>query len=123
MFATLMEFNLISDGLLQDDIKKAKQLRIQYKDKVANKKRLKRIKLRCSIKIYSKQFWNLVRKAERKSGSLSAIKDENGVLITNLELVELIVLEQLALIFSGQRSPVFTNRNEQIIKETQTRND
>ena len=112
-----------SDGLLQDDIKKAKQLRIQYKDKVADKKRLKRIKLRCSVKIYSKQFWNLVRKAERKSGSLSAIKDENGVLFTNLALVEMIVLEQLALIFSGQRSPVFTNRNEQIIKEAQSRND
>ena len=88
---------------------------------MADKKRLKRLKLRGTIKIYSKQFWNLVRKAEKKSGSLSAIKDENGNLITNLALVERIVLEQLSLIFSGQRSPVFTNRNEQIIKEAQTK--
>ena len=119
VFVTLMEYVLtlmVSFKMILDG-----RISLESRDRVADKKRLKRLKLRGTIKIYSKQFWNLVRKAEKKSGSLSAIKDENGNLITNLALVERIVLEQLSLIFSGQRSPVFTNRNEQIIKEAQTK--
>ena len=64
-----------------------------------------------------KQFWALVRRAERKKWSLSAIKNEHGNLLINRELVERIVLQQLALIFSGQESPVFSHRNEQLLKE------
>ena len=63
----------------------------------------------------------LGRRSEKKKGSLSAIRDENGKLMTNRELVERIVLEQLALIFSGKRSPIFSHRDEQIIKESQVK--
>ena len=38
-------------------------------------------------------------------------------MLINRELVERIVLQQLALIFSGQESPVFSHRNEQLLKE------
>ena len=38
-------------------------------------------------------------------------------MITNKALLVRVVLEQLALIFSGQRSPVFAHRGEQLIKE------
>ena len=54
---------------------------------------------------------------EKHAGSLSAIKDATGNIITNRQLLEDIVLEQLVLIFSGKKSPIFTSRNEQIIKE------
>ena len=50
------------------------------------------LKIRFSAKVNQKKFWKLVRKAERKVGSLSSIRDEQGNLITNRRLVELIVL-------------------------------
>ena len=61
-----------------------------------------------------------IREEKRQS---SAIKDEHGNLLTNKELVERIVLEQLALIFSGKISSVFTHRNEQLIKEAQAKSN
>ena len=76
------------------------------------------IKIRFSANVNQKQFWKLVRRAERKVSSLSSIRDEQGNLITNRSLVECIVLEQLALIFSGKRSPIFQNRGDQIIQES-----
>ena len=105
------------DASLQSDREKASALRIRFKDMVQERRKKKRVNIRRCIKINTKQFWALARKVERKSGSLLAIKDENRVLITNRALLERIVLEQLALIFSGQRSPVFTHRGEQLIKE------
>ena len=102
---------------LQADKNKANELRIKFRVRVSQKKAHKRVRLQAIIKINLKQFWALVRRAERKTGSLSAIKDEHGTLLTNRELVERIVLQQLALIFSGQESPIFSNRNEQILKE------
>ena len=68
---------------LQSDREKASALRIRFKDMVQERRKRKRVNIRRSIKINTKQFWALARKVERKSGSLSAIKDENGVLITN----------------------------------------
>ena len=79
------------------------------------------LKIRFSAKVNQKKFWKLVRKAERKVGSLSSIRDEQGNLITNRRLVELIVLEQVALIFTGKRSPIFQNQGEQLIKESVTK--
>ena len=79
------------------------------------------LKIRFSAKVNQKQFWKLVRKAERKVGSLSSIWDEQGNLITNRRMVELTVLEQVALIFSGKRSPIFQNQGEQLIKESVTK--
>ena len=107
----------------QSDKNEAEELRIRFRDRVRQKKADKRLKWRLATKVNSKQFWVLVRRAERKRGSLSAIRDANGNIITNRELVEQIVLEQLALIFSGKRSPIFSHRNEQIIKESQVKSE
>jgi len=108
---------------LQSDRNEAEDLKIRFRDRVRQKKADKRLRLRLTIRVNTKQFWALVRKAERKKGSLSAIKDDQGNLITNRDLVERIVLEQLALIFSGKRSPIFTHRDEQLIKESQVKSE
>jgi len=63
------------------------------------------------------------QKVREKKGSLSAIKDEHGNLLTNKELVERIVLKQLSLIFSGKKSSVFSHRNEQLIKEAHAKSN
>ena len=65
----------------------------------------------------SKQFWRLVRRTVRKKGLLTAVKDGHGRLATDRAQIEEIVLEELAKIFSGQCSPIFTHRGEQLIKE------
>ena len=65
----------------------------------------------------NKQFWRLVRRTVKKKGILSAVKDTQGKLATDRARIEEIVLEELAKIFSGQRSAIFTHRGEQLIKE------
>jgi len=65
----------------------------------------------------NKQFWRLVRRTVKKKGILLAIKDAQGKLATDKARIEEIVLEELAKIFSGQRSAIFTHRGEQLIKE------
>ena len=50
-----------------------------------------------------------------------AVKDQDGVLHTDAEKIEEIVLEELAKIFSGQKSKVFSSKNEQIIREIQVK--
>ena len=57
----------------------------------------------------------------KKAGSLSAIKDLQGNLATDRETIINIVLDELAIIFSGKRSAIFHNRNEQLIKELVTK--
>ena len=52
----------------------------------------------------NKQFWRLVRRTVKKIGILSPIKDAQGKLATDKARIEEIVLEELAKIFSGQRS-------------------
>ena len=56
---------------------------------------------RLKSKLTPKQFWKLVRKVDRKSGGLLAVKDLNGVLHTDVMKIEEVVLEELAKIFSG----------------------
>ena len=53
----------------------------------------------------------------KKAGCLSAIKDLDGVLATDRNTIENIVLSELAKIFSGRKSRIFSHRNEQLIKE------
>ena len=65
----------------------------------------------------NKQFWRLVRRTVKKKGILLAIKDAQGKLAKDKARIEEIVLEELAKIFSGQRSAIFTHRGEQLIKE------
>ena len=59
----------------------------------------------------------LVRRTVKKTGLLTAVKDGHGRLATDRAQIEEIVLEELAKIFSGQCSPIFTHRGEQLIKE------
>jgi len=108
---------------IQLDRDRAKTLKIRFKEQVRQRRADKRLKLQLTVKINSKQFWALVKRSERKKGSLSAIKDEHGNLLTNKDLVEKIVLEQLSLIFSGKKSTVFSHRNEQLIKEVQAKSN
>ena len=68
----------------------------------------------------SKQFWQMVRNAVKKARSLSALLDANGVLATARARIEEIVLQELEKIFSGQRSKIFSHRNEQLVKEIAT---
>ena len=96
-------------------------LRLKLNDKILSKRRYRRSRIRTTTKPTSKQFWNLAWRVVKKAGSLSAIKDLQGNLATDRETIINIVLDELAVIFSGKRSAIFTNRNEQLIKELVTK--
>ena len=102
-------------NILRTEIEEATKAKLRYREIVQEKRKM--LKIRFSAKVNQKQFWKLVRKAKCKVGSLSSIRDEQGNLITKRRLVKLKVLKQLALIFSGKRSPIFQKRGEQLIKE------
>ena len=110
----LIKVGLDPKTILRTKIEEATKAKLRYREIVQEKKERKRMKIRFSASVNQKQFWKL---AERKVSSLSSIRDDQGNLITNRSLVERIVLEQLALIFSGKRSPIFQNRGDQIIQE------
>ena len=93
----------------------AKTLRVQITEKI-RQRRLKR-RLHSRSTLTSKQFWRLVKRTVKKKGILTAVKDAQGKLATDRARIEEIVLEELAKIFSGQRSAIFTHRGEQLIKE------
>ena len=113
----LIKVGLDPKTILRTKIEEATKAKLRYREIVQEKKECKRMKIRFSANVNQKQFWKLARRAERKVSSLSSIRDEQGNLITNRSLVERIVLEQLALIFSGKHSPIFQNRGDQIIQE------
>ena len=114
----LIKVGLDPKTILRTKIEEATKAKLRYREIVQEKKERKMMKIRFSANVNPKQFWKLVRRAERKVSSLSSIRDEHGNLITNRSLVERIVLEQLALIFSGKRSPIFQNRGDQIVQES-----
>ena len=101
--------------LLQFFKQEAKTLRLQIKEKVRQRLLSRRLQARSTLT--NKQFWRLVRRTVKKKGVLSAVKDAQGILATDRARIEEIVLEELAKIFSGQRSAIFTHRGEQLIKE------
>ena len=70
-----------------------------------------------NAKLSPKQFWKLVRKVTKKEGGITVIKDNDGILHTDYQRIEQVVIEELAKIFSGSKSKICTSRNEQIIKE------
>ena len=117
----LIKAGLEPKNILRTEIEEARKAKLRYREIVQEKKERKMLKIRFSTKVNQKQFWKLVRKAKCKVGSLSSIRDEQGNLITKRRLVELKVLEQLALIFSGKNSPIFQNRGEQHIKDSATK--
>ena len=103
------------EKLLQFFKQEAVTLRLQIKEKTRQRLLLRRLHARSTLT--NKQFWRLVRRTVKKKGLLSAIKDTQGKLATDRAWIEEIVLEELAKIFSGQRSAIFTHRGEQLIKE------
>ena len=71
--------------------------------------RLKRsIRLRKKVKLGSKAFWNLVKKVGKQLSQLNAVEDENGILVTDLKLLEEIMIAELGNIFNGQNSEIFS---------------
>ena len=98
---------------------KATTLRLQIKEKVRQRLLARRLQARSSLT--NKQFWRLVRRTVKKKGVLSAVKDAQGILATDRARIEEIVLEELAKIFSGQRSAIFSHRGEQLIKEMEVK--
>ena len=102
---------------LAEAIRVSTELRMKLGDKVQTRRKVRRFRLRARKSMSSKQFWKLVRKVVKKAGCLSAIKDLEGVLATDRDKIEEIVLSELAKIFSGQKSRIFTHRNAQLIKE------
>ena len=65
-------------------------------------------------------IWNLVKKVGKQLSQLNAVEDENGILVTDLKLIEEIVLSELGKIFNGQNSEIFSFKGEQIIKAAYT---
>ena len=95
----------------------AKSLRVALSSLLNKQRKRRRLKLSYHHRLTAKQFWSLVRRVEKKAGSLSAIVDAEGRLATDKAMIERIVLEELEKIFSGKRSHIFTHKGEQLIKE------
>ena len=51
----------------------------------------------------------------KQSSEISAVEDEDGKLITDRQLIEDLVLEELAKIFKGKRSEIFEFKGEQLL--------
>ena len=100
-------------NLLRDQIEEISGERIKIRIK-------RRIRLRKKVKLGSKAFWNLVKKVGKQLSQLNAVEDENGILVTDLKLIEEIVISELGKIFNGQNSDIFSFKGEQIIKAAYT---
>ena len=109
---------------LQHLTDQAKRARVAYSEAARNlyQRKARNAKL-ANTKLSPKQFWKLVRKVDRKSGGLSAVKDADGNLHTDIKKIEEIVLEELSKIFSGRKSKIFSSRNEQLFKEVLVKED
>ena len=88
----------------------------------AVKKRAREIQLARTFRLRNKsltnkQFWSLARKTMKKRGTLSAVADKDGNIITDEQLITDMVITDLAKIYCGQKSAIFTSRNEQLVKE------
>ena len=90
---------------------------MKLNEQILNGRKHRHSKIRSTTKPSSKQFWSLARRVLKKASSLSAIKDLQGNLATERDEIINIVLAELSLIFIGKRSPIFSSRNGQIIKE------
>ena len=99
----------------------AKSLRVALSCMLAKQRKRRRLRLALHHKLTAKQFWSLVRRVERKAGSLTAVADAEGRLATDKARIERIVLGELEKIFSGKRSHIFSHRGEQLVKELTTK--
>ena len=53
----------------------------------------------------------------KKQGTLSAVADKDGNIIMDEQLITNMVITDLAKIYCGQKSTIFTSRNAQLVKE------
>ena len=72
---------------------------------------------RAQLDINNRQFWSLYERTQKKKGKLSALKDADGKLLTDILKIEDYALNHLAMQFCGMRSPIFESRGEQVIKQ------
>ena len=67
-------------------ITQAKSAHVAYSEAGFNQKQRNARKAKLSkAKLSLKQFWKLVRKVSRKSGGLTAVKDKDGCLYTEIQ--------------------------------------
>ena len=67
----------------------------------------KRAWMRAQLDIHNRQFWSLYDRTQKKKGKLTALKDADGELLTDIRKIENFALDHLALQFCGMRSPIF----------------
>ena len=72
---------------------------------------------RAQMDINNRQFWSLYERTQKKKGKLSALKDADGNLLTDILKIEDYALNHLAMQFCGMRSPIFESRGEQVVKQ------
>ena len=63
----------------------------------------KRNNLRLKTKIGNKEFWKLVNKVQKQLSHIHTVEDEHENIHTDIQMIENIVLEELAKIVKGQR--------------------
>ena len=67
----------------------------------------KRAWMRAQLDIHNRQFWSLYDRTQKKKGKLTALKDADGELLTDIRKIENFALDHLALQFCCMRSPIF----------------
>jgi len=67
--------------------------------------------------IHNRQFWSLYERTQKKKGKLSALKDADGNLLTDILKIEDYALNHLAMQFCRLWSPIFESRGEQVVKQ------
>ena len=58
----------------------------------------------------------------KHKGALSALKDQEGRIVTKREELADLALTGKGLAFMGHRSPIFESKGEQVLKEVSVRN-
>ena len=112
------------DAWTADDQRQLDEAVTGYQEMVAEIKRRsglikldKRAWMRAQLDIKNRQFWSLYERTQKKKGKLTALKDADGKLLTDIRKIEDYALNHLALQFCGMRSPIFESRGEQIIRQ------
>ena len=101
---------------LENDLDKLKQLNKNLSDQILNHKLKIRSQTRRKIQFGTKDFWNLANKVMRKSSEINAVEGEDREIITERVELQRTVLEELAKIFKGKTSKIFTHKGQQLIK-------
>ena len=77
----------------------------------------KRAWMRAQLDTNNRQLWSLYERTQKKKGKLTALKDADGELLTDIRKIENFALNLLAIVFCSMRSPIFESRGEQVIRQ------